>query len=60
MLKWRSRRKDDNPSLDVDAILAYMKAPSADGAANVLSRIDAALSIAAEQPRIGQLTSRPG
>jgi toxin ParE1/3/4 len=43
-----------------DAILAYINARSPDGAANVLSRIDEALSIAAERPRIGQLTSRPG
>ena len=44
----------------LDAILAYIKARSPDGAANVLSRIDEALSIATEQPRIGQLTSRRG
>jgi len=44
----------------LDAILAYIKARSPDGAANVLSRIDEALSIAAEQPRIGRLTSRSG
>ena len=44
----------------LDAILAHIKARSPDGAANVLSRIDEALSIAAEQPRIGQATSRPG
>jgi hypothetical protein len=34
-----------------DAILAYIKARSPDGAANVLSRIDEALSTAAEQLR---------
>ena len=44
----------------LDAILAYIKARSPDGAANVLSRIDEALSIAAEQPRIGRLTNRSG
>jgi len=44
----------------LDAILAYIKARSPDGDANVLSRIDETLSIAAEQTRIGQLTSRPG
>ena len=44
----------------LDAILAYIEARSPDGAANVLSRIDEALSIATEQPRIGQLTSRRG
>jgi plasmid stabilization system protein ParE len=44
----------------LDAILAYFEARSEDAAANVLSRIDEALSIAAEQPRIGQLTRRPG
>jgi plasmid stabilization system protein ParE len=44
----------------IDAILAYIKSRSPDGTANVLSRIGEALSIAAEQPRIGQSTSRPG
>ena len=43
-----------------DAIPAHIKARSPDGAANVLSRIDEARSIATEQPRIGQSTSRPG
>ena len=44
----------------LDAILAYIKARSADGAADVLSRIDEALSIGAEKPRIGQSISCPG
>ena len=44
----------------LDAILAYIKARSPDGAANAPGRIDKALSIAGEQPRIDQLTSRPG
>jgi plasmid stabilization system protein ParE len=47
-------------SRQLDAILAYIEARSPQGAGNLLDRIDEALALVAEQPRIGRATNRPG
>jgi toxin ParE1/3/4 len=47
-------------SRQLDAILGYVEARSPRGAGNLLDRIDGALALVAEQPRIGRKTNRPG